>query len=235
LLIATVACVLAVRHPRSTRRPLLRAVAIAAPAVIVVELLTAAHVLLEGRYLLALWLPVGLAVTYGLTSPAAVRLGTALAVVLVGAWIAAGVVGHTSPRFSNQDDVLHAAQGLGLAAGSRLIAINQPWDVVPFEAYRTQSSPATHRVVRVRELDVVAMPANGEPFPAEHRRPSAIDAGTLPRGLRLAQVIRGSTFLVERFRAAAPVAIRIDGRGRAFTTSNWRFLGEPAGARMGGL
>jgi hypothetical protein len=116
-----------------------------------------------------------------------------------------------------------------------LIAINQPWDVVPFEAYRTQSSPATLRVVQVRELDVVAMPANGEPFPAEHRRPSSIDAGTLPRGLRLAQVIRGSTFLVERFRSATPVAIRIDGRGRAFTTNNWRFLGEPAGAGMGGL
>jgi hypothetical protein len=79
------------------------------------------------------------------------------------------------------------------------------------------------------------MPPGAEPSPAEHPRPSSLGAGVLPRGLRLAQIIRGSTFLIERFVSPTPVRIRVDGRGTAFTDINWRFLNEPAGSGMGSL
>jgi hypothetical protein len=122
-----------------------------------------------------------------------------------------------------------------VAARDRLIAISQPWDVLPFEEYRPSAAPETQRVVRVRELDVVAMPVAGEPPPGEHERPSSTGLGPLPAGLRLVQVIRGTTFLVERFVASTPVAIRVDGHGQPFTGHYWRFLNEPAGGRMGDL
>jgi hypothetical protein len=235
LVIGIAAGVLALRSPQTTRRQLIRAVYLIAPTLLVVEIVVSAHVLVEGRYLLPMWLPVGLAVSYALVSPSAGRLGLALAGVLVCVWVGIGVVSAGVPKFRAQDDTLGAARSLGVAATDRLIAINEPWDVVPLEAYRPHLSADTRAVVRVRELDVVAMPVGAEPSPAEHPRPSSLGAGGLPRGLRLAQVIRGSTFLVERFVATTRVAVRVDGRGTAFTARSWRFLNEPAGSGMGGL
>jgi uncharacterized membrane protein len=235
LVIGIAASVLALRSPQTTRRQLLRAVYLIAPTLLVVELVVSAHVLVEGRYLLPMWLPVGLAGSYALASPSAGRLGLVLAGVLVCVWVGIGVVSAAVPKFRAQDDTLGAARSLGVAGSDRLIAINESWDVVPLEAYRPQVSADTRAVVRVRELDVVAMPLGAEPSPAEHPRPSSIGAGVLPRGLRLAQVIRGSTFLIQRFVATTPVAVRVDGRGSAFTGSSWRFLNEPAGSRTGSL
>ena len=239
LLILYVGVVVAVglllHRPRITKGQLIRGVCLIAPSLLAVETLVYLHILVEGRYLLALWLPVGLAASYALASAAAGRLGLGLAGVLVCIWVGVGVVSLAVPRFGARDDTLGAARSLGVASTDRLIAINEPWDVVTFEQYRPQTSAGTHPVVRVRELDVVAMPLWAEPAPAERQRPSSLGVGVLPKGLALAQVIRDPTFLVERFVASTPVSIRVDGRGSAFQSSYWRFLDEPAGGRMGDL
>lgn len=222
-----------VRHGQIAKRQLIWAGCLIAPAALAVELLVFLHLAVAGRYLLPLWLPVGLGASYVLAS--AGRLGIGLAALLACIWLGLVLVGLTIPRFGARDDTLAAARSLGVAKRDRLIAISQPWDVVPFEDYRPQASAATHPLVGVRELDVVAMPTVGEPPPGDHEPPSSTGLGPLPRGMRLAQVIRGSTFLIERFVAATPVGIRIDGHGTAFSASYWRFLDEPAGAGMGSL
>jgi hypothetical protein len=145
------------------------------------------------------------------------------------------VVSLTTPKFGARDDTAGAARSLGAASTNRLIAINEPWDVLPFEEYRPEVSADTRAVVRTRELDVVAMPLGAEPFASTHERPSSLGAGVLPKGLRLAQVIRGSTYLIERFVSSTPVSIRVDGRGTAFKAAYWRLLNEPAGGLVGGL
>jgi hypothetical protein len=232
-LVAVPAFVLALLRRRPSRSQFILGLWLAGPALIAVATVLAAHVAIGGRYLLPLWLPVGLAMSWALSSLG--RLGLALTVILACIWIAAGVVNFAVPEFASRDDTRGAARSLGIAATHRLIAIGVPWDVMPFQDYRPQTSAETRPVVHVRELDVIAMPVNGEPAPSVHQRPSSLVAGTIPKSLRLAQVIRGPTFLVERFVAARPVSIRIDGRGPAFTSHNWRFLAEPAGGRMGGL
>jgi Dolichyl-phosphate-mannose-protein mannosyltransferase len=240
LLILYIGVVLAVRllllrRPQITKGQLIRGVCLIAPSLLAVETLIHLHVLVEGRYLLSLWLPVGLAASYALASPAAGRLGLRLAGGLVCIWVGVGVVSLAVPKFGARDDTLGAARSLGAASTDRLIAINEPWDVVTLQQYRPQTSADTDPVVRVRELDVVAMPLWAEPAPAVHQRPSALGIGVVPKGLRLAQVIRGSTFLVERFVASTPVSIRVDGQSSVFRSSYWRFLNEPAGGRMGNL
>lgn len=234
MLLISAACIgLALRRPQILRAQLIRALYLTVPPLVVLAVLVQAHLLVEGRYLLGLWLPAGLAVSYGLAS--AGRLGLGLAAVLLCASVAVVVVSRVVPKFGTQDDTLGAARSLTVAHTERLIAISEPWDVTPLQEYRTQTSAETRPVIPVRELDIVAMPVNAEPDPSVHQRPASVGAGVLPKGLRLAQVIKGSTFLVERFVAPRPVPIRIDGRGNAFTSSSWRFLAEPAGGRMGGL
>jgi len=225
--------VLLLRRPERVEGQMLRALCLILPAVAVAVILVQSHILFEGRYLLPLWLPIGLAASFALAS--AGWPGALLACVLVFIWVGIGVVSLAVPRFGAHDDTLGAARSLSIAHGDRVIAISEPWDVLPLEEYRPQTSAETDPVVRVRELDVVAMPVGGEPSPAVRARPSATGTGVIPRGLRLVQVVRGSTFLVERFVAPRPVPIRIDGRGNAFTSRSWRFLAEPAGGRMGGL
>jgi mannosyltransferase len=234
LLVGVAAIALAIRAARPHRGRLARAVWLIAPALLAIELLLSQSVLLEGRYLLVLWLPVGLAVGYGLAG-ASPRLGVGLAAVLVLAWTVIGGVALAVPRFATQDDIRGAAQSLGVARAGRLIAINQPWDVLSLQQYRPQSQVQRRRVAAVREVDVIAMPPGGEPFPGSHARPTSVEVGVLPRGFRLAGVTRGASYLIERFVAASPLPVEVDGRGRAFTGGNWRFLSEPAGAGMGSL
>jgi hypothetical protein len=233
LLIGTAGIGLALRRPQIRQSQVIRALYLTVPALLVLAVLVQAHILVEGRYLLWLWLPAGLAVSYGLAS--AGRFGLGLAAVLLCVSVAFVAVSRVVPKFRMEDDTLGAARSLTVAHTERLIAISEPWDVTPFQEYRPQTSVETRPVVRVRELDVVAMPVDAEPFPSVHQRPASVGAGVLPKGLRLAQVINGATFVVERFVAARPVWLRIDGTGSAFTSSNWRFLAEPAGGRMGGL
>jgi 4-amino-4-deoxy-L-arabinose transferase-like glycosyltransferase len=233
VLIGAAIALFLLRRPERVHRQLPRLLCLTVPPVLVVVIVVHSHILFQGRYLLPLWLPVGLAVSWALSSLG--RLGLALTGVLVCVWVAAGVASFAVPKFAPRDDTQGAARSLGTASTDRLIALSQPWDVLAFQEYRPQTAAENQRVVRVRELDVVAMPLGGEPPPSEHQRPSTLGAGTLPKGLRLAQVIRGPTFLVERFVTSRPLAIRVDGTGPAFTSSNWRFLVEPAGGRMGRL
>ena len=215
-----------------SRRQAIRAGVLIIPAFLVVEAVIHAHIAISGRYVLPLWLPVGLGAAYALASIG--RLGLGLTAVLLCAWIAAIAISCLVPKFAARDDTLGAARSLGVASTDRLIAINQPWDVVAFEEYRPMTTAEAHAVVRVRELDVIAMPPAGEPPPSEQQRPSAIGAG-IPNGMHLAQVVKGSTFLVERFVSPRPVSIRIDEHSPAFIASVWRFFNEPAGGRMGAL
>jgi Dolichyl-phosphate-mannose-protein mannosyltransferase len=233
VLIGVAIAVLLLRRPERVEGQLLRASCLILPPVVVAVILVQSHILFEGRYLLPLWLPVGLAASSGLAS--AGWPGALLACLLLCIWLGIGVVSLAVPQFRAHDDTLGAARSLSMAHGDRLIAISEPWDVVALEEYRPQTSAETDPVVRVRELDVVAMPVGGEPSPVLRARPLATGAGAIPRGLRLVQVVKGSTFLVERFIASRPVPIRVDGRGNAFTSSNWRFLTEPAGGGMGAL
>ena len=219
------------RRPERVQRQLPRGLWLSVPPLLVVALAVHSHILFEGRYLLALWLPVGLAASWALASIG--RAGIAITAIVVCAWIAAGVVSFAVPRFAPRDDTQGAARSLGTARADRLIALSQSWDGLAFQEYRPHATADTQRVVRVRELDVVAMPVAGEPPPGEHPRPTSLGAGTLPAGFRLTQVIRGSTYLIERFVAPNPVSVRVDGQGTAFRSSNWRFFTEPAGARMG--
>jgi Dolichyl-phosphate-mannose-protein mannosyltransferase len=221
------------RHRQVAKRQLIWGCCLIAPGALAVEVLVVLHLAMAGRYLLPLWLPVGLGTSYALAS--AGRLGIGLTGLLACIWMGLVLVVLTIPKFGARDDTLGAARSLGVATRDRLVAISQPWDVAPFEDYRPRASGATRALMRVRELDVVAMPVAGEPPPGDHERPTSTGVGALPRGLRLAQVIRGSTYLVERFVASTPVSIRIDGHGTAFTASSWRFLDEPAGSGMGSL
>jgi uncharacterized membrane protein len=233
VLMLVIALALVLCRRLATGRQLTMAICLIAPAVLVVETLVELHLAVEGRYLLPLWLPVGLGAGFILASVG--RLGLLIAGVLVCAWAAAGLVSGSVARFATQDDTFGAARSLGVATTDRLIAISQPWDVSTFEEYRPDTTAATHAVERVRELDVIAMPVGGEPPVSEHQRPSSLGIGPVPRPLRLAQVIRGPGFLVERFVASSPASIRIDGHGQAFASATWRFLREPTGGRMGGL
>ncbi len=233
VLIGLVVTLLLLHRVERIRGQLPRALVLTVPSVLIVVILVQAHILVEGRYLLPLWLPIGLAVTSVLAS--AGWPGVVLACLLVCIWVGIGVASFVAPKFRAHDDTLGVARSLSVAHGDRLIAINEPWDVSALEEYRPQSSVETDPVVRVRELDVVAMPVGGEPSSAVRTRPVATGAGLIPRGLRLVQVVKGSTFLVERFVASRPASIRINGTGPAFTSGNWRFLAEPAGGRIGGL
>jgi hypothetical protein len=56
----------------------------------------------------------------------------------------------------------------------------------------------------------------------------------LPEELKLRQIVRGSTYVIERFRARSPVMIRIDPTARIFAPG-WRFLFENPDARFQGL
>jgi hypothetical protein len=233
VLIGLAVAFLLLHRPELIRGQLLRAFFLIVPPLLIVVILVQSHILFEGRYLLPLWLPIGLATTSVLAS--AGWPGVLLACLLVCIWVGIGVTGFVVPRFRAHDDTLGAARSLAVARGNRLIAISEPWDVLALEEYRPRTSAETDPVVQVAELDVVAMPVGGEPSPAVRTRPLATGAGVIPRGLRLVQVVKGSTFLIERFVASRPVSIRIDGTGPAFTSGNWRFLAEPAGGLMGGL
>ena len=219
------------RRPERVQRELPRVLCLSVPPLLIVAVAIHSHILFEGRYLLALWLPVGLAASWALTSIG--RAGIAVTGIVVCMWITAGVISFAVPKFAPRDDTQGAARSLGTASANRLIALSQSWDGLAFQEYRPQAAADTHRIVRVREVDVVAMPVAGEPPPGEHPRPTSTGAGTLPASFRLTQVIRGSSYLVERFVAPRPVAVRVDGNGTAFRSSNWRFFTEPAGARTG--
>jgi hypothetical protein len=235
VLIVGVAVVRGLRRLHPPPRQVLRGWVLIAPGLATVTVLVMLHVLVEGRYLLALWLPVGLGVCYMLDSRSAGWFRLGLVGLLVCVWVAISLLSLTVPRFAGRDDTRGAARSLGVAATYRLIAIDQPWDLLTLKQYRPAASTDTEPIVRVREVDVIAMPVDAEPAPAEHPRPSALGAGALPRGFALAQVIRGSTFLVERFVAPRPLAVRVDGHGAAFRSGSWRFVTEPAGARIGTL
>jgi mannosyltransferase len=235
VLIVGLAVVRGLRRLHPPPGELVRGWVLIAPGLATVTVLVILHVLVEGRYLLALWLPVGLGVCYMLATGSAGWFDLGLAGLLICVWVAISVLSLTVPRFAGRDDTRGAARSLRVAATHRLIAIDQPWDLLTLKQYRPAASTDTEPIVRVREVDVIAMPLDAEPAPAEHRRPSALGAGALPRGFALAQVIRGSTFLVERFVALRPLAVRVDGRGGAFRSGSWRFVTEPAGAGIGTL
>ena len=235
VLIAGLAVVRGLRRLHPPPGQLVRGWVLVAPGLATVTVLVILHVLVEGRYLLALWLPVGLGVCYMLASGSAGWSDRGLAGLLVCVWVAVSVLSLTVPRFAGRDDTRGAARSLGVAATHRLIAIDQPWDLLTLKQYRPAASADTQPIVRVREVDVIAMPLDAEPAPAEHSRPTALGAGSLPRGFALAQVIRGSTFLLERFVSPRPLAVRVDGHGVAFRSGSWRFITEPAGAGIGTL
>jgi Dolichyl-phosphate-mannose-protein mannosyltransferase len=234
LLIGAIALALVVlrRHAAGLRHATL-ALRLVLPALVAVDILLRLQVIEEGRYLLALWLPVGFVVAHALSASG--RAGSILTAALICVWLGSWAVSVGVPTYGPRDDTRGAARALDTARVERLIAIDEPWDLTSLELYRPEASASTAPVVRVSELDVIAMPIGGEPFPAYHPRPATPSLKGLPSALRLTKIIAGSTFVVERFVARSPVSIRVETRGSAFTAPGWRFLVEPSGAQMGGL
>jgi hypothetical protein len=189
---------------------------------------------LQGRYLLPLWLPALIAVGCGLGSARAGRIGVTATASLCALWLGVAITSATVPRLASREDSRGAARALGLAAANRLVAIDQTWDALPIQLYRPQARVYVRRLVSVSELDVVAMPGNGFPSGSYHDRPAPPHVLGLPAGMELRQIVRGSTYVVERYTASRPVALDIAPSGGIFT-ARWRFLYEPAGSRVGDL
>ncbi len=189
---------------------------------------------LQGRYMLSLWLPASAVVAIGLALIRPRMLGFGLAAGIGVVWLVVGVLSYTDAAVAGREDVRGAARALGVARSGRLIAISQQWDLLAMELYRPAASRFAGRLARTREIDVVALPDSAFPYGAGHHRPPTPVLAGLPAALRLAAVVRGDVFVVERYVARAPVTVDLAPIAGTFAPS-WRFIYEPAGGRVGSL
>jgi hypothetical protein len=234
IVLGILALLLLLRHPVDDpdRRGAELALLLVVPGALAALVFLVFQIPLQGRYLLPLALPALIAVSCGLGSARAGRIGVMATASLCALWLAIGIVSATVPRLGSREDSRGAARTLGVAAANRLVAIDQTWDALPIQLYRPRASVYGRALARVTELDVVAMPNNGFPSGSYHDRPAPPKLAGLPAGMVLRQVLRGSTYVVERYTARSPITLDIAPSGGIFT-ARWRFLFEPAGARAG--
>jgi uncharacterized membrane protein len=203
-------------------------------AAVMLAFLASRAVPLQGRYMLSLWLPASAAVAIGFSLIRPRLLGLGLASGLGALWLVVGVLAYADPVVAGREDVRSAARVLGAAGHGRLIAVSQQWDLLGILLYRPAASRFNGRTVRVRELDVVALPDSAFPYGNSHHRPPLPALVDLPARFRRAGAVRGDVFWVVRYVAAVPVLIDISPAAGVFGPS-WRFLYEPAGGRIGSL
>jgi hypothetical protein len=237
VIVAIGALLLLLRHPDDgRRRRAMQLLLLAAVGAVVAGAWFALGIPIQGRYLLPLWLPATLAIAYALSSPSAGRIGLALVAALCVGWLVVGILSFTDSSFSARENIRGAARALGVAHTDRLVAIDDAWDLVPLRVYRPAATSPASRVVHVTEVDLISMPTTGLAFPSgvDHPAPALPSIGRLPRSLVLQRIIRGGGFVVERFTSHTPVSVRLAPAAGTFD-ENWRFLLEPAGARISGL
>lgn len=227
------ALVMIIRRQRdSSRRGAERAVAMVLPALVAAGFFQLIHFPYNGRYMLVVWAPLAVVLGAGLSlvPRAPLRIGATAA--LCGLSLAVGIATATVPRFSGREDTAGPARAIGVAPSSRLIAIDQQWDLLPLRIYRPDARSITRPSATVRELDLIAMPSR--PFPAETDavRPPAPRLIGLPRGMHLERVILGPTYVIERYVSPVPVKLPLAPAAGVFG-GGWRFLYEPAGASFG--
>jgi mannosyltransferase len=237
VLVVIGALVLLLRHPDDgRRRRAMQLLLLAAVGALVAAAWFALGIPIQGRYLLPLWLPATLAIAYALSSPSAGRIGLALAAGLCVLWLVVGILSFTDSNFSARENIRGAARALGVAHTNRLLAIDDAWDLLPLNDYRSAATSPTSRVVHVTEVDLISMPTIGLAFPSgvDHPAPALPSIGRLPRSLVLQRIIRGSGFVIERFTSPTLVSLRLAPGAGTFNVT-WRFLLEGAGARISGL
>lgn len=237
LVLAFVGCALLLltRDSASARRRLtIRCLLFMAPSLALADLMIHVGFPVQGRYLLVFWLPAAAVVGYAVTSRSAGTAGSAILLGLCGIWLTVAIAGNVVPQLASRDDTLGAARGLGVASVTRLIAVDQSWDLFPLSIYRPAAHLDGREVARVKEIDIIRMPVGGEPGPAYHAGADLVAVPRLPSAFRLVSVERGTTFDVERFVANRLTMIRLAGGGARFSAW-WRFLIEPAGGRMATL
>jgi hypothetical protein len=236
ILVVTVAGLLILRRnpDPGQRRGAEFALSLTVPGCVVVMLFLTFHIPIQGRYLLALWLPATIGLAAGLGSRHARRLGVATTGVLCAMWSAVAIAAATVPRFSGREDSRGPARALGAARTGRLIAIDQPWDLLALGLYRPAARVYSQPRAVVRELDLIAMPRRGFPAFSDAIRPAPPRLRGLPSALILRQVIRGATFVLERYTSSTPVTLELAPAAGTFS-GLWRFLYEPAGGSVASL
>jgi uncharacterized membrane protein len=189
---------------------------------------------IQGRYLLPCWLSATIVIAAGLACWRAKRLAVLATIALCAAWVTIGIVSSTVPELGSREDTRGVARALGLATRNRLIAIDQKWDVMPLLSYRRDATNYARTTAAVRELDVVLMPNRGFPADTDAHRPAPATIAHLPAGLVLSHIIRGPTFVIERYRSTRPVQVRLYPGAGSFS-ARWRFAYEHAGGRVSSL
>jgi len=220
------------------RLPRLRAAELAVlltlPGVVMALGFLALHIGLDGRYLLPVAVPAAIVIGCGLGSARSGKLGLAATALLCGVWLLVGISSASESRFGSREDTRGAARALGVAGTGRLIAIDQRWDLQPLQEYLPSARVYRQRRVRITEMDVIAMPLRGFPSGSDADRPPVPTLSGLPHGLRLSRIIRGATFVIERYDARSGVTVAIAPAAGTFS-ADWRFLYEPRGGRISSL
>lgn len=222
------------RHPKDPqRRGGELALMLVLPAIAAAALFGVLTISLQGRYLLPLWLPMAIVIACGLSSPRARMVGVAATTSLCALGLVVGIGAAIVPRFGGRPDMRGVAYTLGPAVTARVIAIDQPLDLLPLQLYRPEARVYTRPLAQISELDVVAVPVRGFPGDEDANPPPPPRISGLPRGMTLRQVIRSPTYTIARYTSRTPVTVPISPAGNAFSVK-WRFLYEPRGGRAGG-
>lgn len=219
---------------RPERRGADLALVLLIPATITMIVMLALRVFVEGRYFFACWILAITVVAAGLASWQRRSLAIVVTSCVCVAWVAIGLVSSVVPQLASREDTRAVARTLGTATRSRLVAIDQRFDVAPLQLYRPTATVYTHRTVTTREIDVVLMPKRDVPSYTNADRPSSDPVSHLPYGLELRQVVKGDTFLIERYMSKTPVRVRLYPSAGSFS-DRFRFLYEPAGGKISSL
>ena len=201
---ALVGCLLALLIIGADRHELRGAALAAAVAVFVLlaplALALAGHDYYEARALMPAWIPLAVVVGAACTASGARIAGAALAVVLLAAFVYAGIRVSDHPQYQ-RSDLRGVAAALGTPSGPRaIVAYDGTYATAPLALYlpgvawtgKGQTPQPSQPAVTVREVDVI-----GSPF----QNP----ASPLPPGARLigsAKMV--GTYKVERFLLAKP-------------------------------
>ncbi|MBV9213187.1 MAG: glycosyltransferase family 39 protein [Actinobacteria bacterium] len=204
-LAAAVAVWLALRAARGDELNLARAAGALTAAGIAVPLVLAllGFDYLQSRNTVATLVPVAIVLGVGFVAG---RLGTTALVILCIVSIVT-YVGVASERRYQRRDWRGAAQELGPARTSRLVVFSPPFsNLGPFRIYYGRGTRDLPRAVpRVREIASIALAQFKGFGPGAYNTPSG-PAPRAPRGFRLVQIVRTSTYRLVRFQARHPLA-----------------------------
>jgi uncharacterized membrane protein len=204
------------------------------PGVLALIALLILRVFVQGRYFFPAWVPAMSVIAVGLASWRRRRRAIVITTCICGLWLAIGLISSLVPQLASREDVRGVGQALGVAARPRLIVIDQRYDVAPLLLYRQSATVYRQRLGHVSELDVVLMPNRDLTGYSDANRPSPRAIPGLPEGMVLQRTIKGDTFVIERYVAKRPMAIRLYPSAGSFS-ARWRFMYEPQGGTISSL